>query len=522
MWIFVTWLSILISVSVSLSCKAFTRDCMPAPVMKLDSRLRLCSVLLARSMSLNACEDGGRSERGGGNAAATCAGMEQAAAQPWSLTTATGSLLRVAAMLNFFTCVFFSMALAMSFRVGIGMFCKINGSKGFGGAARGHATRCFSHSVGLRFQWTCGAARRTLMLLRLTSVKEASLLFILCSVSSTLVGFGGSSNTGNICSPLMTSRRHRQEDEQTVTLGGNTTRNTHTPSFKSLIQLTVVTFFTSSSRVRLATGDQCVNTQDGCGQKQWLISHMDSLSTLGEQFKTKLTRVAVKCLCHCGLPFVHWPIRKKISSLFCCRLTCQITQLCVRGAGQGLLQLWVEGGDFLLARFYRLLLRNKYFTCGKERGNGVWDKSKSTGGGTRYVQASWRFNEKLRILWALWKCPNMATFTTVTTVSLALWCNSAWLHRARRVCLQATGNICRMSNIVTGVRPQAQNCCQCLTGRTSASGNLLCTFWVQVEKLGALKCSSHFYCCSTWGPTVWMLLYIPLEDKRNALFILVV
>lgn len=38
------------------------------------------------------------------------------------LTTATGSLLRVAAMLNFFTCVFFSIAFAMSFSVGIGIF----------------------------------------------------------------------------------------------------------------------------------------------------------------------------------------------------------------------------------------------------------------------------------------------------------------------------------------------------------------------------------------------------------------
>ena len=54
-----------------------------------------------------------------------------------------------------------------------------------------------------------GAAVRvcTLMLLRLTSVREGSLLFILCRVSSTLVGLGGSSNTGTIFSPLMTSRR---------------------------------------------------------------------------------------------------------------------------------------------------------------------------------------------------------------------------------------------------------------------------------------------------------------------------
>lgn len=43
---------------------------------------------------------------------------------PLHLTTAIGSLLRVAARLNFLTCVFFSMALAKSFNVGIGMFWK--------------------------------------------------------------------------------------------------------------------------------------------------------------------------------------------------------------------------------------------------------------------------------------------------------------------------------------------------------------------------------------------------------------
>lgn len=52
----------------------------------------------------------------------------------------------------------------------------------------------------------------TLMLLRLTSVKELSLLFILCRVSSTLVGLGGSSNTGFIFSPLITSRKHTQAE----------------------------------------------------------------------------------------------------------------------------------------------------------------------------------------------------------------------------------------------------------------------------------------------------------------------
>ena len=60
----------------------------------------------------------------------------------------------------------------------------------------------------------------TLMLLRLTSVKELSLLFILCRVSSTLVGFGGSSNTGFIFSPLITSRTHTQADIKVLILLG--------------------------------------------------------------------------------------------------------------------------------------------------------------------------------------------------------------------------------------------------------------------------------------------------------------
>lgn len=52
----------------------------------------------------------------------------------------------------------------------------------------------------------------TLMLLRLTSVKEPSLFFILCRVSSTFVGLGGSSNTGFIFSPLITStHKHVQK-----------------------------------------------------------------------------------------------------------------------------------------------------------------------------------------------------------------------------------------------------------------------------------------------------------------------
>lgn len=60
----------------------------------------------------------------------------------------------------------------------------------------------------------------TLILLRLTSVKELSLLFILCRVSSTLVGLGGSSNTGFIFSPLITSGNQTQDGVNVRILSG--------------------------------------------------------------------------------------------------------------------------------------------------------------------------------------------------------------------------------------------------------------------------------------------------------------
>lgn len=50
----VTWLSILISVRVSLSRSASTKAWIPEPVMKLDSKFKLCNVLFARNMSLKA------------------------------------------------------------------------------------------------------------------------------------------------------------------------------------------------------------------------------------------------------------------------------------------------------------------------------------------------------------------------------------------------------------------------------------------------------------------------------------
>lgn len=96
------------------------------------------------------------------------------------------------------------------------------------------------------------------MLLRLTSVKEVSLFFILCRDSSTFVGLGGSSNTGFIFSPLITSvkpARHR--------FGTSTWPITNYTYFTSFL-LTVVALFSSRSTICLTTGDQSVNTEDCC------------------------------------------------------------------------------------------------------------------------------------------------------------------------------------------------------------------------------------------------------------------
>lgn len=70
---------------------------------------------------------------------------------------------------------------------------------------------CGGHLYGVTAVWVDLGFLCTLMLLMLTSVKELSLLFILCRVSSTFVGLGGSSNTGTIFSPLITStNKHRR------------------------------------------------------------------------------------------------------------------------------------------------------------------------------------------------------------------------------------------------------------------------------------------------------------------------
>lgn len=119
-----TWLSILISVSVSLSRNASTKACTPAPVMKLDSKFKLRNVLFSRSISLNAWDKEGEIKQRRKYGVVRHQQGHLKPTKPLLLTTAIGSLLRVAARLNFLTCVFFSMALAKSFRVGMGMFWK--------------------------------------------------------------------------------------------------------------------------------------------------------------------------------------------------------------------------------------------------------------------------------------------------------------------------------------------------------------------------------------------------------------
>lgn len=220
----VTWLSILISVRVSLSSSASTKAWTPEPVMKFDSKFKLCNVLFVRNMSLKAWK-----KKWEDRILKTSIYKVIWVQKSFRLTTATGSLLRVAAMLNFLTCVFFSIALAMSFSVGIGMFW---GGEGGEIGSNLHTAYTYVtpavHSVYildgvhlLDLGVLC-----TLMLLRLTSVKEPSLFFILCRVSSTFVGLGGSSNTGFIFSPLITStRKHMQKSGCRIQISQGTFRS---------------------------------------------------------------------------------------------------------------------------------------------------------------------------------------------------------------------------------------------------------------------------------------------------------
>lgn len=168
-----------------------------------------------------------------------------------------GSLLRVAARLNFLTCVFFSMALAMSFSVGIGMFWKKQETQPL---VQQYTSIQHKDSECVFLFSSC-----TLMLFRLTSVKVLSLFFTLCRVSSTLVGLGGSSNTGFIFSPLITSEEKTNTGYCYVLFEFNTKFKF---KFNSTIVLTVVALSRSSPIICLITGDQRVNTQDCCKQNK--------------------------------------------------------------------------------------------------------------------------------------------------------------------------------------------------------------------------------------------------------------
>lgn len=114
--------------------------------------------------------------------------------------------------------------------------------------------------------WVDLGLLRTLMLLMLTSVKELSLLFIFCRVSSTFVGLGGSSNTGTIFSPLITSTNKQAEFRPSYSHQAGVIST-------SFCWLTVVAFFSWGPIVRLSASDQSVDAEDSCKHEhstQWL------------------------------------------------------------------------------------------------------------------------------------------------------------------------------------------------------------------------------------------------------------
>lgn len=175
----------------SLSRNASTKACTPAPVMKLDSKFKLRNVLFSRSMSLKAWEEEGKDvsvEFSG-----VCKSHEKL------INHSPQRLGRYSAWLPGWTswraCSFPWIWRSPS---AWESECSEKADKdtAIGPGIDQHIhTRTFLH---------------TLMLLRLTSVKVLSLLFTLCRVSSTLVGLGGSSNTGFIFSPFTTSKTQTQ------------------------------------------------------------------------------------------------------------------------------------------------------------------------------------------------------------------------------------------------------------------------------------------------------------------------
>lgn len=97
-------------------------------------------------------------------------------------------------------------------------------------------------STGKKQHIYCRLQVITLMLFRLTSTRRESLSLILCSVSSTFVGFGGSSKTGNIFSPFTISEK-AFNCNRTGHIHSQWIRDTHT---KYLLYLKIISSVSTS------------------------------------------------------------------------------------------------------------------------------------------------------------------------------------------------------------------------------------------------------------------------------------
>lgn len=161
-------------------------------------------------------------------------------------------------MLNFFTCVFFSMALAMSFSVGIGMFCKVNGGKRFWWRSSVPSMSEASEASALREFRRSGRRRATYLDVVEVDLREGGVVaFYPLESLLNVGGVRGFVEHGAHLLPfdhIWDGRTDRQTDNM-VTLGRGHTKK-RTLSLGQFVQLTVVAVFTRGPRVRLAAGDQ--------------------------------------------------------------------------------------------------------------------------------------------------------------------------------------------------------------------------------------------------------------------------
>lgn len=171
---------------------------------------------------------------------------------------------------------------------------------------------------------------RTLMLLRLTSVREPSFFFILCRVSSTFVGLGGSSNTGFIFSPLITStQKDMRKSGCHIRISQGTFRSSSgdvllKPAFAevpSYVWLLVTRVWTPRMAANMNAAQSAT--------EQLAVSEQRLHSLKSEPWETvcEWKKPCVNCnLCQ----WLHF----KISGGMFPTLTCEVTQLGICGTGQ--------------------------------------------------------------------------------------------------------------------------------------------------------------------------------------------